>query len=153
MNTALSDPLLNTSLKPFEIEINLPVRTYDIDFAGIVNNIVYVRWLEDMRLEMLSRHFPLDEQIKNGIAPVIMHTKIDYKQPIKLFDLPNGRMWMQGLESLRWTVQGIIAVNGKVSAIAEQMGVFVDLRTNKPIRMPQALRQKYIAFSNESALI
>ena len=24
----------------------LPIRTYDIDFAGIVSNIVFIRWLE-----------------------------------------------------------------------------------------------------------
>jgi acyl-CoA thioester hydrolase len=50
---------------PFEVEIPLPVRTYDIDFAGIVNNIVYIRWLEDLRLEMLARYFPLADQLNN----------------------------------------------------------------------------------------
>ena len=58
-------------LKPLEVELYLPVRTYDIDFAGIVNNIVYVRWLEDLRLEMLSRFLPLEELLQNGIAPLI----------------------------------------------------------------------------------
>ena len=37
----------------------LPIRTYDIDFAGIVSNIVFIRWLEDlagrMRVAGLSR--------------------------------------------------------------------------------------------------
>ena len=27
----------------------LAIRTYDIDFAGIVSNIVFVRWLEDLQ--------------------------------------------------------------------------------------------------------
>ena len=90
--------------QPFEVEIYLPVRTYDIDFAGVVSNIVYVRWLEDLRLEMLARHFPLDEQLKSGIAPVIVQTKIDYKQPIKISDTPSGKMWIKTMESLRWTV-------------------------------------------------
>ncbi|MFM7599889.1 MAG: acyl-CoA thioesterase [Pseudanabaena sp.] len=133
-----------TALKqPFEIEIPLPVRTYDIDFAGIVNNIVYVRWLEDLRLEMLARHFPLEEQIKNGFAPVILQTKIDYKQSIKISDQPSGKMWMQNLEALRWTVKAAIAVNGEVAALGEQVGIFVDLQSNKPMRIPQALKQKY----------
>lgn len=133
-----------TTLKqPFEIEMPLPVRTYDIDFAGIVNNIVYVRWLEDLRLEMLARHFPLEEQIKNGFAPVILQTKIDYKQSIKISDQPSGKMWMQNLESLRWTVNAAIAVNGRVAAFGEQVGIFIDLQSNKPIRMPQELKQRY----------
>jgi acyl-CoA thioester hydrolase len=128
---------------PFEVEIHLPVRTYDIDFAGVVNNIVYVRWLEDLRLEMLARHFPLDEQLKNGIAPVIVQTKIDYKQPIKISDFPSGKMWIKTMESLRWTVNAEIVVNDKVAALGEQVGIFIDLQTNKPIRMPESLKQKY----------
>jgi acyl-CoA thioester hydrolase len=132
--------------QPFEVEIHLPVRTYDIDFAGVVNNIVYVRWLEDLRLEMLARYFPLDEQLNNGIAPVIVQTKIDYKQPIKISDAPNGKMWIEAMESLRWTVNAEIVVNGKVAAFGEQVGIFVDLQSNKPIRMPEELKQKYHEF-------
>ena len=137
---------LTSQKQPFEVEICLPVRTYDIDFAGIVNNIVYVRWLEDLRLEMLTRHFPLDEQLKNGIAPIVVQTKIDYKQSIKIFDTPSGRMWMKTIESLRWTVSAAIMVNGKAAALGEQVGIFVDLQNNRPIRMPETLRQKYQAF-------
>ena len=129
--------------QPFEVEIHLPVKTYDIDFAGIVNNIVYVRWLEDLRLEMLAHHFPLEEQLKNRIAPVIVQTKIDYKQSIKLSDAPIGRMWIKAMESLRWTVNAVIIVNGKAAALGEQVGIFVNLENNKPIRMPQSLKQKY----------
>jgi acyl-CoA thioester hydrolase len=132
--------------QPFEVEIHLPVRTYDIDFAGVVNNIVYVRWLEDLRLEMLARHFPLDEQLKNGIAPVIVQTKIDYKQPIKISDFPSGKMWIKTIESLRWTVNAEIVINDKVAALGEQVGIFVDLQNNKPIRMPESLKQKYREF-------
>jgi acyl-CoA thioester hydrolase len=135
-----------THKQPFEVEIRLPVRTYDIDFAGIVNNIVYVRWLEDLRLEMLAHHFPLDEQLKNGIAPVVVQTKIDYKQSIKISDTPSGRMWMKTMESLRWTVNAAISIDGKVAALGEQVGIFVDLQTSKPIRMPERLKQKYQEF-------
>jgi acyl-CoA thioester hydrolase len=127
------------------------VRTYDIDFAGIVSNIVYVRWLEDLRLEMLSQHFPLDEQLKRGITPVIVQTKIDYKQPIKISDSPSGKMWIKTMESLRWSVNAEIVVNGQIAALGEQVGIFIDLQTNKPIRMPENLKQKYRELIAEAA--
>jgi len=133
--------------QPFEVEIRLPVRTYDIDFAGIVSNIVYVRWLEDLRLEILARYFPLDEQLKNGIAPVILQTKIDYKLPIRICDNPIGKMWMKTMESLRLSVSAEITVNGKVAAFGEQVGVFVNLQNNRPIRIPESLKQKYRQFA------
>ncbi|WP_373541678.1 acyl-CoA thioesterase [Chamaesiphon sp.] len=130
-------------LKPLEIELHLPVRTYDIDFAGIVSNIVYVRWLEDLRLEMLSHSFPLAEQLQNGIAPLILQTKIDYKQAIQMTDLPIGKMWVESLASLRWIVSAEIAIAGKISAIAQQTGIFINLETKKPIRIPERLQQQY----------
>ena len=37
----------------------LPIRTYDIDFAGIVSNIVFIRWLEDLRLGLMDQAYPL----------------------------------------------------------------------------------------------
>ncbi|MBI4783412.1 MAG: acyl-CoA thioesterase [Oscillatoriophycideae cyanobacterium NC_groundwater_1537_Pr4_S-0.65um_50_18] len=135
--------------RPFEIEMPLPIKTYDIDFAGIVSNIVYVRWLEDLRLEMLAHYFPLNEQLKNGIVPVIVQTKIDYKQPLKISDAPNGKMWIKTLGGLRWTVNAEISVNGKVSALGEQVGIFFDTQNNKPIRIPKVLLQKYDELSVE----
>jgi acyl-CoA thioester hydrolase len=129
--------------KPLEIELQLPVKTYDIDFAGIVSNIVYVRWLEDLRLEMLSNFFPLAEQLENGIAPIIMQTTIDYKQSIQMADRPIGKMWIESLASLRWVVGAEILIAGKISAIAQQTGIFVNLQTKKPIRIPERLQQQY----------
>jgi acyl-CoA thioester hydrolase len=126
------------------------VRTYDIDFAGVVNNIVYVRWLEDLRLEILSRYCPLNEQLNNGVAPVILQTKIDYKRPIKIADSPIGKMWIETMESLRWTVNAEIIVHDKIAALGQQVGIFVNLQNNKPIRMPAELKQKYLDLDKSS---
>ena len=50
------------------------------------------------------------------------------------------------MESLRWTVNAAIVVNDKVAAIGEQVGIFVDVQSYKPIRMPEGLKQKYQEF-------
>src|SRR4028119_726672 len=72
--------------RPLEIELSFPVKTYDIDFAGIVSNIVYIRWLEDLRLEILDAYLPLQKMLEDGIAPILLQTQIEYKQPITIFD-------------------------------------------------------------------
>lgn len=38
-----------TTPRPFEVTLTIPVRPYDVDFLGIVHNLVYIRWLEDYR--------------------------------------------------------------------------------------------------------
>jgi acyl-CoA thioester hydrolase len=128
---------------PLEVTLHLPVKTYDIDFAAVVSNIVYIRWLEDLRLEMLNHYFPLNEQLKNNIAPIVVQTKINYKQPIIIFDAPQGRIWAKLMEHVRWTVGAEIVVQEKVAAIAEQVGIFIDLQSFKPIRIPKALAEIY----------
>jgi acyl-CoA thioester hydrolase len=133
----------NEQLKPLEIALHLPVKTYDIDFAGIVSNIVYVRWLEDLRIEMLDRFLPLEELLQNGIAPLILQTKIDYKQAIQMADRPLGKMWIESIESLRWQVSAEISNAGKISAIAQQTGIFINLATKRPSKIPDRLQQLY----------
>ena len=39
--------------RPLLVTLPHNVQTYDIDFANHVNNQVYVRWLEDLRMELL----------------------------------------------------------------------------------------------------
>jgi acyl-CoA thioester hydrolase len=134
-----------TLSKPLEIALTLPVKTYDIDFAGIVSNIVYVRWFEDMRLAMLESSFPLEEQLQQGFAPIVLQTKIDYKQSIVLGDRPIGKMWIESLEALRWVVSAEITTGDKISAVGQQMGIFINLATKKPMRIPDRMKQQYEA--------
>jgi len=130
--------------RPLEVEFVLPVRSYDTDFVGIVNNTVYVRWLEDLRLKLLDEHLPLKQQIEQGYAPVLSETQIEYKRPVKLLDQVIGRLWVSKLGRRKWTVQAEIIVNNKVAAVATQMGAFVSLQNGRPIPMPEELLKKYL---------
>src|SRR5215470_9418798 len=64
----------------------LPIRTYDIDFAGIVSNIVFIRWLEDLRLGFLDRAYPLLRALAEDVAPILLSTRIDYRRPVTIAD-------------------------------------------------------------------
>lgn len=132
--------------RPFVIELPLQVKTYDIDFSGVVSNIVYVRWLEDLRLLMLATYFPLEKQLEAGFAPVVAHTRIEYKRPVKMFDKPTGRMWVSEMDSRRWVVTAEISVRGKIATTAEQSGLFVDVSHGRPIPIPEELLKKYLEY-------
>ena len=131
--------------RPLEIELSFPVQTYDIDFAGIVSNIVYIRWLEDLRIALADAYFPVQKMLKNGVAPMLVKTAIEYKQPINIFDKPTGKIWMSKMKSIKWVMKAEIIVAGKVSAIAEQSGCFIELSTRKPVPIPSEFSQAYSA--------
>jgi acyl-CoA thioester hydrolase len=133
----------NKSPKPLEVELVLPVQTYDIDFAGHVSNIVYIRWLEDLRLKLLDEHCPLAKLFQQGYSPILAGTEIEYKRPIKLFDKVVGRMWINSLGRLKCTVKAEILANNQVAAVASQKGAFVSLENGRPLPIPEEIMHKY----------
>lgn len=132
--------------RPLAIELAIPVRSYDIDFAGIVSNIVYIRWLEDLRSKWLDEHFPLNKQVEQGYAPILAGTQIEYKRAIKLFDLVIGRLWISNLGRIKWTVQAEIITNNKLAATATQTGAMICLQDGRPIPIPEELTKKYLDY-------
>ena len=90
------------------VELVIPIRTYDIDFAGIVSNIVYIRWLEDLRLAMLIQYYmPMSDLIRTGIAPVLIKTNIDYKNQLTIHDQALGKMWIEKIGHVQFLMVNI----------------------------------------------
>jgi acyl-CoA thioester hydrolase len=125
------------------VHVPLRVKPYDIDVLGIVSNIVYVRWMEDLRLAMLDAYLPLDQQMADGYLPAILKVEIDYKRPIQLHDELVGFMWLSGLQKLRYEVTAEFRANGHLAAVGRQEGCFVSLKTKKPVRPPAKLVAMY----------
>ena len=125
------------------IERALPVRTYDIDFAGVVGNIVYIRWLEDLRLALMDEAYPIARALADDVAPILLATRIRYERPVTIQDALTGRMWVVAMAKVRWTVAAEFLVGGRCHAAAEQDGLFIRLSTRRPIAPPLALRRHY----------
>jgi acyl-CoA thioester hydrolase len=119
----------------------LPIRTYDIDFAGIVSNIVFVRWLEDLRLALMEQAYPLIQALAEDVAPILFATRINYRRPVTISDPLVGRMRVAGLGRVRWRLAAEFAVGGVVHAEAEQEGLFMRLSTRRPIAIPEPIRR------------
>lgn len=133
----------NDNAKKLVVDYPLTVHTYDVDFIGHVNNVVYIRWLEELRVRFLEVHYPLEEMVGENFAPVITKTNIHYKRAVNLFDKPVGRVWLDALGLATFTLGHEILLDGEVMASATQKGCFVDLETSKVIRVPEGLVQKY----------
>jgi len=119
------------------------VKTYDIDFMGIVSNISYVRWLEDLRLHFLDVHYPLQKLVSELIVPILTQTHIEYRRPIRLHDKVNGSLWMEKFDSSGWSANIEFMVNSKQAATAIQGGVFINIGTMKPANPPEGLQKKF----------
>ena len=129
--------------RPLEVHAAFPVRTYDIDFSGTVSNIVYLRWLEDLRLTMLARYSPLDQHLRAGTIPVLSHTAIEYRTPLTITDTVHGHMWVSDIWRARWGLEAELGDGRRVCATARQTGIFVSLETRQPVRIPADLVALY----------
>ncbi len=123
-------------------EAPLPVRAYDIDFSGIVHNVVFVRWLDDLRTGWCDQYLPLTQQIADGYAPVVATTEIAYKRPVRFGDCVVGKLWMQ-TKRVRWTVEIEIWNSHEMVATARQTGSFLHLATLKPFAVPAPIAAQF----------
>lgn len=122
-----------------QVEREFTVMTYEVDFAGIMSNQVYQRWLEDLRMDLLSRYVDIRELFSSGSVPVLARTEIDFKLPARLMDNVKGRIWVEELMGPRWALRSEFTIHGKVCARAYQYGVFVDTDNFRPINKPDVL--------------
>lgn len=131
--------------RPVLVELALKVQTYDIDFARHVNNAVYVRWLEDLRMELLRTYYPLERCIREDLSPVLAATHIVYERAITILDEPIARMWVCRMSTASFFLEAEFWVNDKRCAHATQRGAFLHLPTGRPVRVPAELTRLFKA--------
>ncbi len=128
-----------------EVSIPIQVKSYEIDVMGIVSNINYIKYFEDIRTEFLERYFPYDQMVKGGVSPILMHTEIDYKRSLTIYDKPIGKAWVTKMERMRWEFHFEISTNGQINATGLQRGAFYDMNQNRPVPVPKRLADSYEA--------
>lgn len=134
-----------SNLRPMKIEEPLRINGYDIDVMGIVSNIVYIRWFEDLRFRFLDKFWPFQEMMRNRQSPIITETHAAFHRPLNIFDTPTGIIWAADIGKVRWTVNFEIVNNGIVHCDGSQSGFFFDLDRNRVVKLPEELRQTYAA--------
>jgi hypothetical protein len=87
-----------------EVTRAFTVMTYDIDFAGVVSNLTFTRWLEDLRNLFAEQTLSVGEAFKRGIAPALTRTEIEFLAPVRFPDTVDGRMWLDELGPARWVL-------------------------------------------------
>jgi acyl-CoA thioester hydrolase len=138
-------------MKSLYLEHDIRVVTYDIDFAGHVSNTVYLYWLEDMRLKMFDLYCPLQGLLEIGLTPVLVSTEIRYIRPIRLFDKPKGKMWVSELGLSTLTIEAEIYLADTLTTTARHVGVFVNMNSMKPARLPKVFRDVVSNYAAASA--
>jgi acyl-CoA thioester hydrolase len=137
---------------PVRWQTPISIRTYELDFYGVVNNAVYLNYFEEARLDFL-RQLGIDffKMVAEGIVPVVARAVVEYKIPIRGGDriVVKGEVARLGGSSMEMRYLLTSQISGKDMAHGETVLVFINKR-GRPTRIPEAFRAALAAFSSKS---
>jgi len=116
----------------------------DIDALQHVNNVVYLRYVQDVA----QAHWNTiaSEELKKKYSWVVLRHEIDYKNPAFLGDELIARTWVslcEGVRSVR-NVRLYHSASGKLVADAKTIWCLLDAETMRPKRIEQDIIDLFI---------
>lgn len=74
-------------MKEYSFRLDFKVRDYELDMEGVVNNSVYMNYLEHARHEcLISRGVNFAEYAEKGIYLIVAKAVLEYKMPLRSGD-------------------------------------------------------------------
>lgn len=136
-------------VSPFEQTII--VDAADIDELGHVNNIVYLRWVQDVAVAHWRSLTTAEEQA--AVYWVVLRHEIDFKLSAVIGDVITARTWVgtaTGLSFERHT-EILRAVDARILARGRTLWCPMDARTGRPVRVSPEIRKRFSVGERQQA--
>ncbi len=131
-----------TEPEPFEIAVR--ILPGDVDGMGHVNNIVYVRWVQEAALAHWFARAPAQAQAT--MTWVVLRHEIDYLRAARPGDSVRARTWLGQAHAIRYERHTeIVLEDGTTLARARTLWCPVDTATGRPRRVPAEVRAAFAA--------
>lgn len=76
--------------------LEIAVRDYELDSEGIVNNAIYLHYLEHTRHAFVKQEgIPFGNLTSDGLMPVVRRLEIKYCTPLRSGDVMLSRLWIE----------------------------------------------------------
>ena len=124
-------------------EMSVTVRPEDIDILGHVNNVVYLRWVQDAAIAHWTAAAPAAAQAE--LFWVVTRHEIDYKRPTFLEDEVVVRTWIgrAGRRDFDRHTEIRRARDGKVLAVARTVWCPMSQATGRPTDVDDEVRARF----------
>ena len=123
-------------------DYRVTVNTEHLDQLGHVNNVEYVRWMQDAAVAHISSlGWSTETHMENGIIWVAHSHLIRYHQPAMDQDVLTLRTWVENFRKVRSLrkYQFIRESDEALLASAETDWALLSLENRRPLRIPQQL--------------
>lgn len=136
-------PTASTEPAPGRFELTFDVLPTDIDELGHVNNVVYVRWVQDVAIAHWQATATPDQLA--ALAWVALRHEIDYKHPALLTDGIIASTWVGTAEAVRFErhVEILRAADRKVLARSRTLWCPISRESGRITRVGDDVRRVF----------
>ncbi len=143
--------------KLFRHHTQVKVRTYEIDWEGIVHNAVYLHYFEAGRIEYLNEiGAKVDVRSINRESKIVLaRNEIDYMAPAIHGDSINVYSRISVIKNSSFIFEGFLERDSTKEILAENVAVHVWLNhsTNSPKPVPDEFRKRVQQYEGEHCTI
>ncbi|MFZ4590176.1 MAG: acyl-CoA thioesterase [Ignavibacteria bacterium] len=142
----------------FKHMFQVRVRTWEVDFLGVVHNSNYLRFMETGRLEYRRNYgYELSpgKKTTDGLKVFVAHNSIDYLSTAAFDDLLNIYTRVAWIKNSSFCFEHIIEKDSDKSILAKGMGIIVnvDYKTNRPADLPDKFVNEIMEYETDCKLM
>jgi acyl-CoA thioester hydrolase len=133
---------LDGLLDEFPVVIEVPVAWGEMDAFGHVNNIVYFRYFESVRMACFDRLAMGARMRETGVGPILHSTSCRFRIPLSYPDTVSVGTAISDVASDRFGMRYRVVSHAHAKTAAEGDGLVVmyDYRANTKAAIPDELR-------------
>jgi acyl-CoA thioester hydrolase len=123
--------------------VSIQVQAADIDALGHVNNVVYLRWVQEAAVAHWRAAATAAQQA--AVAWVVLRHEIDYKRAAHLGEGVIARTWVGTASTLAFErhTEILRATDRSPLAQARTLWCPIDKRSGRPIRVDSEVRERF----------
>ncbi len=119
----------------------IPIRWGDMDAMGHVNNTVYFRYMEQARIGWFDTLVP-EEQAWKSTGMVIANASCNFKRAINYPGTVEVQVYAGAPGGSSVPTYYELKIGGELHAGGAATVVFIDMARQKPVRIPQNIRER-----------
>lgn len=133
---------MDATIENCKVSINVDVAWGEMDAFQHVNNVVYFKYFESVRISYFERLGIFEEMQNSGIGPILGSTSCRFKAPLTYPDKLIVSTKITSLDEDRFTMKYFVQSNtsGRVAAEGEGLIVFFDYQQQCKHEIPKRIR-------------
>ncbi len=133
-------------LKGYPVVIQQSLAWGEMDAMRHVNNVVYFRYFENVRIEYLKRIGWIDWEVESGIGPILGEVRARFRKPLTFPDTISITAKLGSLSEDRFTLEHIVISHSQKALTTEGDGTIVafNYQEKKKTPIPEDLRQRIL---------